>query len=339
MSESRNQPLVSVMVSFLDERRFLSEAVESVLAQTYPRWELLLCDDGSADGSESIARQYARSHPERIRYLAHPSRENRGLSATRNLGLRNSRGELVTILDADDVWEPAKLERQVRALQDHPQADMVVGRSLWWYGWTGQPEDVARDCLSRITAAPNRVIRGVDALSRILRDPERLPCTGTIMARRDAVVNVGGFDDRFTGLYEDYVFLSKFLVQHDLVVVDECLDRYRQHPDSMCSVAAREEGFVRARRAEYLGWLREYIADRKVGPRLRWEVARESWIHRFPLLERLWDALRLLYGGSVTLAFALGRRILPASLRQQLWKRLVRQDRAETDSMTGRSSS
>ena len=66
-----NKPLVSVIVIFLNAARFLSEAVESVFAQTYGSWELLLVDDGSTDGSTEMARGYAERHPDRIRYLSH----------------------------------------------------------------------------------------------------------------------------------------------------------------------------------------------------------------------------------------------------------------------------
>src|SRR5512147_1824882 len=104
-----NQPLVSGVIIFWNAERFLQEAIESVLAQTYPSWELLLVDDGSTDGASEIARSYAARHPERIRYLEHPGHRNRGMSASRNLGLQQSRGALVAFLDSDDVWLPEKL--------------------------------------------------------------------------------------------------------------------------------------------------------------------------------------------------------------------------------------
>src|SRR5258706_2880162 len=79
--------LVSVVVIFLNAERFISEAVESVVAQTYGNWELLLVDDGSNDGSTEIARSYAAKFPDKIRYLEHHGHENRGMSASRNLGI------------------------------------------------------------------------------------------------------------------------------------------------------------------------------------------------------------------------------------------------------------
>src|SRR5271154_2347778 len=111
-NHSATGPLVSTIIIFLNAEKFLAEAVESVLAQTYPTWELWLVDDGSTDDSSRIARDYATRHAARIHYLEHPGHENRGKSASRNLGLRHSRGSYVALLDADDVWLPGKLTNQ-----------------------------------------------------------------------------------------------------------------------------------------------------------------------------------------------------------------------------------
>ena len=94
-TEMRDKPLVSVIIIFLNVGDFLREAIESVLAQTYDNWELLLADDGSADSSTDIALQYAAKHPNRIRYLEHPNHENRGMSVARNLGIRNAKGKIL----------------------------------------------------------------------------------------------------------------------------------------------------------------------------------------------------------------------------------------------------
>src|SRR5262245_29470593 len=107
------QPLVSVIIIFLNAERFIQEAIESVFAQTYKHWELLLVDDGSTDGSTEIGRQYAAHDPEKVRYLEHEAHENRGMSASRNLGIRDARGKHIAFLDADDVWFSNILAEQV----------------------------------------------------------------------------------------------------------------------------------------------------------------------------------------------------------------------------------
>ncbi len=84
-----DRPFVSAIVIFLNENRFLQEAIESIFAQTYDHWELLLVDDGSTDESSDIALRYAERHPEKVRYLEHAGHENRGMSVSRNLGIAN----------------------------------------------------------------------------------------------------------------------------------------------------------------------------------------------------------------------------------------------------------
>jgi len=131
-------PLVSVVTIFLNGERFLDEAIQSVFVQRYPRWELLLVDDGSSDGSSAIGRGYAQREPARVRYFEHPGHRNLGMSASRNLGLHHARGEYLALLDADDVWLPEKLERQVAILEAHPEVALLYGAPLYWFGWTGR---------------------------------------------------------------------------------------------------------------------------------------------------------------------------------------------------------
>ena len=87
-------PLVSAVIIFRNAERFLREAIESVFAQTYRHWELLLVDDGSTDASTKIALEYARENPDRVRYLAHHDHQNLGKSASRNVGLRHAAGKM-----------------------------------------------------------------------------------------------------------------------------------------------------------------------------------------------------------------------------------------------------
>src|SRR5262245_51206234 len=131
-----NKPLVSAIIIFFNAEKYFQEAIESVFAQTYAHWDLLLVDDGSTDGSTEIAVRYANRHPGKVRYMEHAGHQNRGMSATRNLGFRAARGEFVALLDADDVWLPSKLEQQVAVLTEHPAAGMIYAPTQYWYSWT-----------------------------------------------------------------------------------------------------------------------------------------------------------------------------------------------------------
>src|SRR5436190_7580701 len=104
-SEPR-RPLVSIIIPFWNTEKFLQEAIDSVVSQSYENWELLLVDDGSTDLSTEIAQQCAKQNPKKIHCLQHDAHDNRGVSAARNLGIRHAAGEYVCFLDADDVFLP-----------------------------------------------------------------------------------------------------------------------------------------------------------------------------------------------------------------------------------------
>jgi glycosyltransferase involved in cell wall biosynthesis len=150
----RPKPLASIIIIFLNEDKFIREALESVFSQTYDTWELLLVDDGSTDASPDIARWYVERRAGKVRYLAHEGHQNRGMSASRNLGISHAGGEYIAFLDADDVWFPEKLEQQVTILESHSEAAMVYGPGQMWYSWTGNSEDIQRDFVPKQTGVP-----------------------------------------------------------------------------------------------------------------------------------------------------------------------------------------
>lgn len=285
-------PLVSAITIFRDAERFLPDAVASILAQTWPTWELLLVDDGSRDGGTAWARETARAHPERIRYLAHPGHENRGMSATRNLGVREARGTLVAFLDADDVWLPDTLARQVVALTEHPRAGMVCGATEYWWGWTGEAADRARDAVRPMGVGTDTVIEPPALLLRFLRDETPPPGTCSALLRRAVYAAVHGFEERFAGMYEDQAFFAKVALTTPVLVTEACVARYRQHPDS-CYSRARAAGTAGAAELAYLRWLARHVAaHHRAGAGPDWTALRKMLApHRHPRLHRLAERL------------------------------------------------
>ncbi|GAA1130082.1 MULTISPECIES: glycosyltransferase family 2 protein [Streptomyces violaceusniger group] len=120
---SPREPVVSVVIPCYDYGHYLSQAVESVLAQTYPDWELVVVDDGSTDDTAAVARSLIADHPgRRIRLL---EQANAGVSAARNAGIAATTGRYVLPLDADDMIAPTMLERTVAVLERHPDIAIV----------------------------------------------------------------------------------------------------------------------------------------------------------------------------------------------------------------------
>ena len=290
--QQRAEPLVSTIIIFLNAERFLAESIESVLSQTYDHWELLFVDDGSTDESRNIALHYAEQYPGKVRYFDHPRHENRGMSASRNMGIANAKGEYIAFLDADDVWLPHKLEHQVAILESQPHAAMVYGPTQWWYSWTGDRTDVPRDYIHELGVEPNTLLQPPVLISRFLRTPEISPCTCSALMRRTTVQQVGGFEERFRGLYEDQAFFAKLCLSEPVFVSGECSARYRQHSTSNCNSTIGTEQPAAARLA-FLKWLKEYQADQNLtGVTNSAAFLKKLWPCRYPKLDRLYQRAR-----------------------------------------------
>jgi glycosyltransferase involved in cell wall biosynthesis len=284
--------LVSVVMPIHDAERYLAEAIESVRAQRYERWELILVDDGSTDGSAAIAARYAAAQPDRITLLRHPDRRSHGASASRNLGLARARGEFVAFLDADDLWLPGNLAEQVPRLQAMPEAGVLYSRTMYWHTW--REPAVRRDYTPRLHVPPGRVMPPPEFLLRCVQGKASVPCTCSILLRRGVVEAAGGFEPGFPKLYDDQVFYSKLFLLTSVLPVEGCWSRYRRHEASMTMRAAADASYREARRV-YLTWLQNYVrrtpaAAAALAPTLR----RELWRCRHPVADYLLDRAEFL---------------------------------------------
>jgi glycosyltransferase involved in cell wall biosynthesis len=251
-------PRVSVITIFLDEERFLAEAIASVRAQTFGDWELLLVDDGSRDQSVAIARASVDADPKRIRYLQHRGGVNRGMSASRNLGLAHARGQMVAFLDGDDIWLAGKLEEQLACFEAAPAAGLVYGRTAIWHSWN-RSATAAEDFYYPLGVAPNRIHPPPRLFNQLMRNRAQTPTTCNAIVRRSLIEKVGGFADEFTSLFEDQVFFAKALLAAPAWVDERTWAKYRIHPASCSERALGSAEELRIRLA-FLAWVAAYLA-------------------------------------------------------------------------------
>ena len=242
-------PRCSVVLIVFNGERFLGEAIESVLAQTMSDWELIVVDDGSSDATRAIAESFA-ARDDRIRTCAHPGGVNRGMSATRNLGLREARSELVAFLDHDDRFEPSKLDAMTALLETHPAAAAAAGPNRRWHSWRGGSGEV--DAVQSFGEVSPGVLSPPGLLPAFLVRPEATPLG--LVVRRRVAIDLGGFEESFRGMYEDQVFLARLMLRHPIVVTDAVLHRYRMH-EASCVAATRRSGRDLAARRRFLDWL------------------------------------------------------------------------------------
>lgn len=279
------KPRVSVVTIFFNAADYLAEAIESVRAQDYADWELLLVDDGSTDESLGIAERYADG--ERIRILHHPGGANRGATVSRNLGLGGARGELVAFLDADDRWRASKLREQVALLDAMPDVDALFGSVNYWASHSGGVDEIIQSGHVR-----NRRVPPGEALLKVYPlGTGTAPCPGSdLIARRPLIQSIGGFEESFVGpwfLYEDQAFLMKLYMRGTIYFSDRTWVDYRQHERS-CTATGQRDGLNPEARRYCLEWFERYLGEnqQRRDVAIRWALFNALRPYRHPHLSR-----------------------------------------------------
>jgi glycosyltransferase involved in cell wall biosynthesis len=244
---------ISVVIPFLNAEKFLADAVESVFAQTYTDWELLLIDDGSHDSSSSIALTYTQSHPERVRYFRNEFTE--GASAARNLGVHNARFDMIAFLDADDLWLRDKLEKQVGILELHAEVAMVYCPLLYV-----NEHNVESLLIQPMRSLQEGLYLPPLLLGPFLRHPEITPGPQASLLSKQSLLEVGCFEKRFKKVFTDQSLWVKIASRWPIYVQSEPLVRYRQHPASSVAQAI-STGTIVDSELDFACWAAKYIAN------------------------------------------------------------------------------
>ena len=208
--------LVSVIIPCYNQAHFLSEAIASALAQTHPRREVIVVDDGSTDGTSEVAARY----PD-VRCVQQP---NRGLSAARNAGLREGRGAYVVFLDSDDRLLPGALADGVACLEAHPECAFASGRFRL----------IAEDG-SPLPTWEQPVVEREHDLELLRRNYVGVPAT--VIYRRVVFDQIGGFETSLRAC-EDLELYLRVARQFPIAAHGALVAEYRQHGASMTRKAA-----------------------------------------------------------------------------------------------------
>lgn len=210
-------PLVSVIIPCFNQARYLSEAIESVLAQSYPNVEVIVIDDGSTDNTSQVASSYSE--------VTLVRQANQGLSAARNRGLAESRGELLVFLDADDRLLPGALAAGVGCLLEHPECAFAYGQYQFIHA-DGTP-------MRRIEREP----AGDNIYAEFLRC-NRVAMHATVIYQRWVFEQVGGFSASLPAS-EDYEMYLRIVRRFPVVEHPALVAEYRRHPGSMSNHARK----------------------------------------------------------------------------------------------------
>ncbi len=203
------KPLVSITMPVYNASRYIRQTIESVLAQTYTNWELILVNDGSTDDSAAIIASYTDP---RIRYFENPA--NMGIVPTRNRCAELATGKYIAVLDNDDIIYPEKLEAQVNCLEAQPELGLCAGNYVIIDSEGHQTEKIWLDDVAPLTLKTKLLF-------------SNMICNSTVMLRAGLLKNapyVSGYD-----MTEDYVFLLKVAHESGIRILPDYLTQYRIH--------------------------------------------------------------------------------------------------------------
>ena len=272
-----SDPLISILIPAFRAGRYITETLSSVRAQTYPHWEVLVCEDGISDDTAALVATFAGSCTQPVRLFQNAT--NRGVSHARNQLMQESRGEFVAFLDADDVWDPDHLATAV--------AKFSAGADVTFSGVT-------------FIDADGRVIPGAaepsaadlaDIAPAMFRY-NFVQCTSTVCLRRDWITRVGGFDPTLSHGEDLDLWLRLLAAGAKWRYTGRTSCAYRKHPASAM-------GQIRLATARLTAFYEKQLNNPIVPYRERRRV----------LIENLWSQARFSWRDEPAAASAAFRRI------------------------------
>ena len=211
-------PTVDVIIPAYNAAKYLPAAIESVIAQTFEDWRILLVDDGSTDNTAEIVAPFVERLGDKLKDIR---QANRGVSAARNCAFRHSSAEFLAFLDADDIWLPCRLSESLKCFENQPQVGLAYG-FLSRITQNGQIVDTFADRQQNGEGfiAPYIYMRRVD-----------MPCS-TVMLRKKCIDEVGGFDEALVAA-EDRDLWLRIAFRYQVALAPKVVAHYRISPESL----------------------------------------------------------------------------------------------------------
>lgn len=241
--------MISVVITAYNYGKYISVAIESALSQTYTDIEVIVIDDGSTDNTPTVMEQYASDA--RIRYIR---QANQGQPKAKNRGVAESAGEFVAFLDADDIWMPNKLARQLTLFSD-PEVGVVYTRRLWM------------DQHGAIIPGNERTLRRGNILNHIFVD--NFICFSSSIVRKHLLLDAGGFDENLP-MGIDYDLWIRLAARCHFDFVDEPLVKYRTGHANLSKNITRRYECAQA-------IMNKALSDPLIREKFTWWVPRLAW--------------------------------------------------------------
>ena len=263
------RPFISVCLLAHDSASYITTALESVLAQTFQDWELLVSDDASTDETGNLVGPYLEDP--RIRYVLH--HENLKQATNWAFAIANTSAPIITTLHADDAWEPDALQTFANAFRERDDLDLV------WANWDFYDSDLKIRQYSAPVTIPKEM-SGDDALSWLLDNNHTLPSATAFT--REVAQRAGSPDSRFGMLCDRRYFLQLPMVARRCRAIPKVVMRYRRNEGGVTSLFSRsgrlqEEMILLANDAEQL--FRPHPRGSKLAKRLRVDLGKGLLLH------------------------------------------------------------
>lgn len=287
------EPKVSIIIPCYNQAHYMPETLNSVLAQTYDNWECIILNDGATDNTEEVALAYCKKD-NRFRYHKH---ENKGLSATRNVGIRLAEGQYLQFLDSDDILAPEKLQKQVSLLED-TGADVCTCH-----------HDMFNNCdfehryTYPLSEASHRFTL------KDLGNTFVIAIHNGLFSRSFIIENNVLFNEELRSL-EDWLFWAMLIVKGaQFIEINEILAHYRIHLDSMSK--QYDTMLVSSIQSAFL--LYDFLSDREKEEYIKYQselqVARcKNWLRNFEMEKRA-NSIDYKIGHTILSPFRLVKRI------------------------------
>jgi len=217
----KKQPLVSVITPCYNGEKFIADAIESVLNQTYQNWELIIIDDGSTDNSKDIVQRYVNNE---IILIKH--KYNKGIAKTKNTGIANARGKYIAFLDQDDIWLNSKLELQLECFEIGSDNIGVVCTGMIFTDTNMKPTNIFRGFRDedQKTLIKNLYLKPINSSS-------------IMMVKKEYFEHIGTFNEKLIG-WDDYELLMRLATISQIKYIRGLLVKKRIHKDNAQRLSA-----------------------------------------------------------------------------------------------------